>query len=254
MTCAAKCAPTACIFAVFAAGFAAVPASAQVEPGSLTVTHNAALATRIGPLLPGTTTLPAAAAGFRSDGEFIATLHAAHNLSIPFDRLKARTTGRDALSLGAAIQTLRPDPEGTSVRESVALAQRESERDIRQAASCATLDRVASRVASDDRLAARLNPLVPSGETLSEAAAGFRNEDQFLATLHAADDNTIDFGELKDRVTAGQSLAAAIHDLKPALNAGASASAAARARAESSNDRAAASASPAAGLGKTGEQ
>jgi hypothetical protein len=98
-------------------------------------------------------------------------------------------------------------------------------------------------VTSDDRLAARLRPLVPPGKTLSDAAAGFKNEDQFMATMHAANDNGIAFSDLKDRVTAGQSLGAAIHDLKPSMDANASASAAASAEEQSRNDRVEASAS-----------
>ena len=111
-----------------------------------------------------------------------------------------------------------------------------------QAASASSKDKVSSRVISNDRLAAHLNPLVPSGQTLSEAAAGFKNEDQFMATLHAANDNNIAFADLKDRVTAGQSLGTAMHELKPSMNSDASASAAAKAEAQAKNDKLEASA------------
>lgn len=76
---------------------------------------------------------------------------------------------------------------------------------------------VAKRVTGNERLAAQLSPLLPAGTTLASAAAGFKNEGQFIATLHVAKNLDVPFAELKDRVTAGQSLGAAIHDLKPAL-------------------------------------
>jgi hypothetical protein len=209
-------------------------------PGpSAGVAQNAALSSRISPLLPGSTSLSAAAAGFHSDSDFVTTLHAAHNLGIPFDQVKARTTGKGSVSLDKAIRQLRPDLNGKSVKDSVALAQRQSNRDLLQAASetSETRDKVSTRVTSNDRLAARLNPLVPSGQTLSSAAAGFKNEDQFMATLHAANDNGIAFSELKDRVTAGQSLGTAIHGLKPEMDEKASASAAASAETQSKQDK-----------------
>ena len=226
----------------------AVPAQnpAQNMEGSLRVTQNAALSTKIGPLLPSATTLPAAAAGFRSDSEFLATLHAAHNLNIPFEQLKEQTTGKGSVSLSAAIRKLRPDLDSKDLKDNLTLAQHQSERDMDQASSAATRDRVASHVTSNDRLAARLNPMVPSGQTLPEAAAGFRNEDQFMSTLHAANDNGLAFGDLKDRVTAGQSLSTAIHDMKPSMDANSSAAAAAKAETESKDDKVHASASASA--------
>ena len=205
--------------------------------GSLTVLQDAALSSGLAPLVPSSTTLPAAATGFESEGDFISALHVAHNLDIPFDKLKAQTTGHNSVSLAASIQKLRPDLDSKTVRDNVMLARHQSERDVEQAAASGKRDRVAAHVASDDRLAARLGPLVPSGQTLSQAAAGFKNEDQFITTLHAANNNGIAFTELKDRVTAGQSLGAAIHDLKPGMDASAAASGAATAEAQAKDDR-----------------
>lgn len=210
---------------------------------SLNATQNAVLSTQLSPLLPETTSVPAAAAGFHDDSAFLTTLHAAHNLNIPFEQLKAETTGRNSTSLNTAIRKLRPDLDSKAAKDGVSLAQRQSERDIARAQAAGTKDHVASRVTSDERLAAQVNPLVPKGQSLGDAAAGFKTEDQFLSTLHAANDNGIAFGDLKDRVTAGQSLSTAIHEMKPSMDANASASAAAQADAKAKNDKVRASAS-----------
>jgi len=46
--------------------------------------RNPALSTRLTPLLPQRVTLQDAATGFRNQGQFIAALHVAHKLGIPF--------------------------------------------------------------------------------------------------------------------------------------------------------------------------
>jgi hypothetical protein len=102
----------------------------EAADGSFSLTQNTALSSRISPLLPATTTLPAAAAGFHSGSDFVATLHAAHNLNIPFEQLKAQTTGKGSVSLGSAIQKLRPDLDSRGVKDNVTLAQHQSERDM----------------------------------------------------------------------------------------------------------------------------
>ena len=69
-----------------------------------------------------------------------------------------------------------------------------------------------------DRVKAVLNP----GTRLEIAAADFDTADQFVTVAHAARDTQIPFMVLKDRVlNRGQSLAEAIHELKPALDANA---------------------------------
>jgi hypothetical protein len=64
--------------------------------------------------LPAGTDINAAADGFDSLGRFVAAVTVSKNLDIPFDQLKARTTGDKAVSLGRAIQELRPDAKGGS--------------------------------------------------------------------------------------------------------------------------------------------
>lgn len=184
--------------------------------GAGSVTSNAALSARVQTLLPSGESISNAAAGFEDQGQFIAAAHAAHNLNIPFDQLKAQMTGRDQSSLGKAIQKLRPDLDGKDVKENVKLAGQQSSRDIAQA-SAKGKGRLATSIASDSNLAARLTALLPPGTTLTQAAAGFKNQGQFIAALEASKNLGIPFADLQDRVTAGESLGAAIHGLKPAM-------------------------------------
>ena len=184
--------------------------------GAGNITNNAALSSRVQTLLPSGESISNAAAGFEDQGQFIAAAHAAHNLNIPFDQLKAQMTGKDQSSLGKAIQKLRPDLDGKDVKENVKLAGQQSSRDIAQA-SAKGKDRVATSIASDSKLAARLTGLLPPGTTLTQAAAGFKNQGQFIAALEASKNLGIPFADLQDRVTAGESLGAAIHGLKPAM-------------------------------------
>ena len=130
---------------------------------SSAISQNTVLTARIGSLVPATTTPAAAEAGFRSDSDFVTTLHAAHNLNIPFEDLKAQTTGKGAVSLNRAIRKLRPDLDSKDVKENETLAAHQSERDLQQSAQAGARDRVAQRVTSDDRLAALTNASVCGG-------------------------------------------------------------------------------------------
>lgn len=80
---------------------------------------------------------------------------------------------------------------------------------------------VPQRIANNPALVARLQPLVPSGMTLANAAAGFRNRGQFIAALHVSRNLNIPFAQLKAEMTGSDrdSLGRAIHDLRPAVNA-----------------------------------
>lgn len=198
-------------------------ASADV---SLRVSQNAGLSTQIQPLLPAGATLSGAAAGFRNEGQFVSAVHVAHNLNIPFDQLKAKMTGSDPVSLGKAIQDLRPDLNGKTVKDNVKLADRQAERDLEQSGSAGKPAPFVTRIASNTALASRLQTLLPPGATLQSAAAGFKNEGQFIATLEASKNLSLPFADLKDRVTAGQSLGQAIQGLSPKLTEDASENAA----------------------------
>lgn len=78
---------------------------------NLVLTDNTHLAGRLQTMLPSGQSAEAAAAGFKNTGQFVAAVHAANNLNIPFDQLKAKMTGSEKLSLGKSIKQLRPDAD-----------------------------------------------------------------------------------------------------------------------------------------------
>ena len=65
----------------------------------------------------------------------------------------------------------------------------------------------------------RLAAIVPSGMTPQQACLGFDSVAECAATLHAAQNLNLPYPGLKAKVTGGQNLAAAIHDLKPSADA-----------------------------------
>ena len=67
------------------------------------------LADRLAPLIDkNPADMPAAVAGFKNFGQFVAAAHVSNNLGIPFDDLKAEIT-KEGGSLGKGIQALSPD-------------------------------------------------------------------------------------------------------------------------------------------------
>ena len=76
------------------------------------------------------------------------------------------------------------------------------------------------RIASDPALAARLQPLLPSGVTLANAASGFSTRGQFIAALHVSRNLNIPFAALKAEMTGPnhRSLGHAIQVLRPGAN------------------------------------
>ena len=75
----------------------------------MALANNTQLASRTQALLPTGETVQQASAGFKNTGQFLAAVHVSNNLGIPFDQLKARTTGSQSVSLGKAIHELRSD-------------------------------------------------------------------------------------------------------------------------------------------------
>src|SRR5579864_3691153 len=87
------------------------PTTTTTTPPTSAATHLAqqpALAAKLQLLLPTGTNLQTAATGFKNLGAFVSAVHVSHNLDIPFATLKAKLTGPDAVSLGKAIQELKP--------------------------------------------------------------------------------------------------------------------------------------------------
>jgi hypothetical protein len=82
----------------------------------------------------------------------------------------------------------------------------------------------ADRIASHPQLASRLQTLLPPNTTLADAAAGFKNQGQFIAALHVSKNLDIPFDQLKASMTGPKpkSLGASIKALKPTADADAS--------------------------------
>ena len=87
-------------------------------------------------MLPPGTDLKTAESGFKNRGQFIAALHVSKNLNIPFDQLKAKTTGVAAtstgqtsstpMSLGKAIHELRPNMPENQANEEAKRAEKQA--------------------------------------------------------------------------------------------------------------------------------
>jgi hypothetical protein len=65
----------------------------------------------------------------------------------------------------------------------------------------------------------RLAAVTPSGMTTQEACTGFQSVMECATTMHASQNLNLSFADLKSKMTGGQKLGAAIHDLKPEANA-----------------------------------
>ena len=75
-------------------------------------------------------------------------------------------------------------------------------------------------VPKNPKLQARLQAMLPQGMTLDEAAAGFKNQGQFIAAVHASTRLGVEFQEIKVlMVDQGSSLGQAIQTLKPGVDA-----------------------------------
>jgi hypothetical protein len=79
---------------------------------------------------------------------------------------------------------------------------------------------IVTRIDSNPELASRVQAMLPSGMSMSGAAAGFKNEGQFLAALHASQNLNIPFSELKAKMTGSEhmSLGEAIKTSKPKMS------------------------------------
>jgi hypothetical protein len=65
----------------------------------------------------------------------------------------------------------------------------------------------------------RLAAVTPPGMSTEEACKGFRSIRECAAAMHAAQNLSISFGDLKSKLTSGQKLGSAIHGLTPGANA-----------------------------------
>lgn len=94
--------------------------------------ENAELSSRVQALLPKGVTLPDAAKGFKSETGFIATLHASHDLNIPFEQLKSDVTSGERDSLAQAIRNFRPEFDMKTVESSAKAAEQQAKTDLRE--------------------------------------------------------------------------------------------------------------------------
>ena len=83
-------------------------------------------------------------------------------------------------------------------------------------------EELAERLAKSPTLSARIQPLLPPGISLQAAAAGFRDEAEFVTALHLSRNLNIPFNELKADLMGPKhhTLTAALHDLRPELRTG----------------------------------
>ena len=65
----------------------------------------------------------------------------------------------------------------------------------------------------------RLASVLPAGMSSEQACQGFSSEDECVTTLHTAHNLNLPFDQLKEKVTAGSQLEAAVHELKPDVDA-----------------------------------
>jgi hypothetical protein len=77
-----------------------------------------------------------------------------------------------------------------------------------------------SSVPKNPKLVAKVQPLLPGGLSVEQAAAGFKNQGQFLAAVHVSHNLDIPFNDVKTKALSdGGSLGAAIQSLKPSADA-----------------------------------
>lgn len=93
---------------------------------------NPTLLSRVQVLLPNGITLEAATKGFKNERLFIATLHAARNLEIPFAQLKAEVTGSAPSSLGQGIRNFHPELDLEAIENAAKMAEQQAKADLKE--------------------------------------------------------------------------------------------------------------------------
>ena len=186
----------------------------MVNPIAAKIAAKPQLNARISAMLPKNLSLDRASSGFKNQGQFIAALHVSKNLGIPFKDLKNDMTKKN-MSLGQSIQDLK---KSAASKTEAKKGETEANEDLKSPASGQS---IARRISSSSQLNAKVQALLPSGTTLSQAAKGFTSESQFLAALHAAKDLNVPFAQIKAEMTGSDhdSLTRAIQELKPTANA-----------------------------------
>jgi hypothetical protein len=144
-----------------------------------------------------------------------------------------------AMALGVWIGPYLTDGGAIATRTS-SVSRPDSPNTTAKGRQPASATRVTTRAArpviapSTTELHTHLKPLLNRGADMAVAAEGFRNAEQFATVAHAARNTDVPFMLLKHRVlNEGKTLAAAIRESKPDINAEIEAT---RARAEARSD------------------
>jgi hypothetical protein len=90
------------------------------------IDHNPQLKARVQHLLPANMTLSDAVKGFHNQGQFIAALHVANNLKIPFTQLQSKVTGDPPMPLGKAVRELSPKLTEKQATDAVKTAEKQA--------------------------------------------------------------------------------------------------------------------------------
>jgi hypothetical protein len=128
---------------------------------------------------------------------------------------------RAAAQPAETVATAEPAPAATPTPARTPRARATATNRKAAAASTVTPSTVTNAVpASEPRLHDRLKPVLNRGARMQVAAEGFRSAEEFATVAHAARNTNVPFMVLKHRVlNEGQTLADAIHDSKPEVDA-----------------------------------
>jgi hypothetical protein len=138
-----------------------------------------------------------------------------------------RNTFSDGNSRAAAppaetVTTAAPAPAATPAPARAPRARAGATKRKAEAASTAKPSTVTTPAlpASEPRLHDRLKPVLNRGARMEMAAEGFRSAEEFATVAHAARNTNVPFMILKHRVlNEGRTLADAIHDSRPEVDA-----------------------------------
>ena len=118
----------------------------------------------------------------------------------------------------------RADQAATSLHDTVTVPDAPSETkaaDVPASVRRAPVARTARVDVSAPELQERLKPVLNRGANMALAAEGFRSAEQFATVAHASRNTEVPFVLLKHRVlNEGKSVAEAIRESKPAVDAG----------------------------------
>src|ERR1700719_4534109 len=109
---------------------------ASKNPGGV-LDHNSQLSAKLEKLLcisgpDALQSLKSDASGFKNFGQFVAAVQVSHNLDIPFSDLQTKMTGSGAVSLGKAIEELKPSVDSKNEAKK---ATAEATEDLKEPAS-----------------------------------------------------------------------------------------------------------------------